>query len=128
MTGKAPGGTSRKSGGFWRKFPEGCPDFLEVALVRKYPDGILPRQTSKKFASEPPELLRSPSRSGSKVKLVLALSYGNGPNTVSERMASIGCTPRGSCNRTLLRRALRRFSNSKCFLEGFLEGTCKGFQ
>ena len=40
----------------------------------------------------------------------------------------IGCTPRGSCNRTLLRRVLRRFSNSKCFLEGFLEGACKGFQ
>ena len=37
-------------------------------------------------------------------------------------------TPRGSCNNTLLRRVLRRFSNSKCFLEGFLEGTCKGFQ
>ena len=26
-----------------------------------------------------------------------------------------------------LRRVLRRFSNNKCFLEGFLEGTCKGF-
>ena len=36
--------------------------------------------------------------------------------------ANIGCTPKGSCNRTLLRRVLRRFSNSKCFLEGFLEG------
>ena len=35
---------------------------------------------------------------------------------------SIGCTPRGSCNRTLLRRVLRRLSNSKCFLEPFLEG------
>ena len=39
----------------------------------------------------------------------------------------LGCTPRGSCNRTLLKRVLRRFSNSKCFLEGFLEGACKGF-
>ena len=36
--------------------------------------------------------------------------------------SSIGRTPTGSCNRTLLRRVLRRFSNSKCFLEGFLEG------
>ena len=27
-----------------------------------------------------------------------------------------------------LRRVLRRFSNSKCFLEGFLDGTYKGFQ
>ena len=36
-------------------------------------------------------------------------------------------TPRGSCNRTLLRRVLRRFSNSKRFLEGFLERACKGF-
>ena len=26
-----------------------------------------------------------------------------------------------------LGRVLRRFSNSKCFLEGFLEGACKGF-
>ena len=40
----------------------------------------------------------------------------------------VGHTPRGSCNRTLLRRVLRRFSNSKCFLEGFLEGACKEFQ
>ena len=40
----------------------------------------------------------------------------------------VGCTPKGSCNRTLLRRVLRRFSNSKCFLEGFLEGACKEFQ
>ena len=39
----------------------------------------------------------------------------------------LGCTPRGSCNRTLLRRVLRRFSHSKCFLEGFLEGACQGF-
>ena len=34
------------SGGFWRKFPEGGPDFLEVALVWKFPYRILPRQTS----------------------------------------------------------------------------------
>ena len=27
----------------------------------------------------------------------------------------------------LLRRVLRRFSNSKCFLEGFLEGALQGF-
>ena len=39
----------------------------------------------------------------------------------------LGCTPRGSCNRTLLRRHLTKFSNSKCFLEGFLEGACKVF-
>ena len=38
-----------------------------------------------------------------------------------------GATPRGSCNNTLLRRVLRRFSISKCFLEGFVEGACKGF-
>ena len=44
------------------------------------------------------------------------------------KLAPLGCTPRGSCNRTLLRRVLRRFSNSKCFLEGFLEGAFKGFQ
>ena len=43
-------------------------------------------------------------------------------------LVCLGCTPRGSCKRTLLRRVLRRFSNSKCFLEGFLEGACKGFQ
>ena len=49
------------SGGFGRKFPEGDPDFLEVALVWEFPYGILPKQTSKKFASEPRKLLRSPS-------------------------------------------------------------------
>ena len=27
-----------------------------------------------------------------------------------------------------LRRVLGRFSDNKCFLEGFLEGACKGFQ
>ena len=83
MTGKAPGGTSWKfggGGGFGRKFPEGGPDFLEVALVWKFPDWILPKQTSKKFASEPPKLPRSPSRSGSMVKLVLALSYCSEPD------------------------------------------------
>ena len=41
--------------------------------------------------------------------------------------SQLGCTPRGSCNRTLLRRVVRRFFNSKCFLGGFLEGACKGF-
>ena len=30
----------------------------------------------------------------------------------------LGRTPKGSCNRTLLRRVLRRFSTSRCFLEG----------
>ena len=38
------------------------------------------------------------------------------------------CTPRGSCNRMLLRRVLKRFFRSKCFLEEFLEGVCRGFQ
>ena len=33
-------------GGFERKFPEGGLDFLEVALVWKYPHGTLPKQTS----------------------------------------------------------------------------------
>ena len=36
----------------------------------KFPYGNLPKQSSKKFASEPPKLLRSPSRSGSMQKLV----------------------------------------------------------
>ena len=61
-------------GGFERKFPEGGLDFLEVALVWKFPHGILPKQTSKKFASEPPRLLRSLSRSCSMRKLVAELS------------------------------------------------------
>ena len=77
MTGKAPGGTSRKfggGGGFGRKFPERGPVFLEVALVWKFPYGIPAKQTSKNFASEPRKLLRSLSRSGSMRKLVLRLS------------------------------------------------------
>ena len=36
-------------------------------------------------------------------------------------LSLIGRTPRGSCNRTLLRRVLRRFFTSRRFLEGFLE-------
>ena len=43
------------------------------------------------------------------------------------KASKTGCTPWGSCNSTLLRRVLRRFFNSKCFLEGFSEGTCKGY-
>ena len=78
VTGKAHGGTSRKfgwgGGGVWAEV-SGGPDFLEVALLWKFPYGKLPKQTSKKFASEPPKLLKSPSRSGSMRKLVLALSY-----------------------------------------------------
>ena len=35
--------------------------------------------------------------------------------------------PRGSCNDTLLRSVLRRFSNSKWFLEGFLESPVRVF-
>ena len=41
----------------------------------KFPYGNRPKQSSKKFASEPPKLLRSPSRSGSIRKLVAELSY-----------------------------------------------------
>ena len=44
------------------------------------------------------------------------------PPRFGNPLAYIGGTPRGSCNRTLLRMVLRRFSNSRCFLEGFLEG------
>ena len=63
------------SGEFGQKFPEGGLNFLEVALVGKFPYGNLPKQSSKKFASELPKLLKSPSRSGSMRKLVTELSY-----------------------------------------------------
>ena len=43
------------SGGFGRKFAEGSQDFLEVALVWKLPYGLLLKQTSKNFASVPPQ-------------------------------------------------------------------------
>ena len=46
-------------------------------------------------------------------KFILALSF--------LAWICLGCTSRGSCNNMLLRR-VRRLSNSKCFLEGFLEG------
>ena len=62
------------SGGFGRKFPEGGLNFLEVALVWKFPHGNHPKQSSKKFSSEPPKLLRSPFRSGPMLKLVAELS------------------------------------------------------
>ena len=57
---------SEARGGSGGSFREGGLDFLEVALVWKFPDGSLSKQTSKKFASEPPKLLRGPSRSGSR--------------------------------------------------------------
>ena len=63
------------SGGFGRKFPEGGLNFLEAALVWKFPYGNHPKQSSKKFASEPPKLLRSPFRSGPMRRLVAELSY-----------------------------------------------------
>ena len=72
---KAPGGTSRKFGGVRAevsgKGPRLLRSCLGVEISRRNP----PKQTSKKFTSEPPKLLRSPSRSGSMGKLVLALSY-----------------------------------------------------
>ena len=46
----------------------------------------------------------------------------------AHQATSKGYTPRGSCNNTLLRRDLRRFSKSKRFLEEFLEGAGMGFQ
>ena len=39
------------------------------------------------------------------------------------RNSAIGCTIRGPCINTLLRRLFK----SKCFLEGLLEGACMGF-
>ena len=42
---KAPGGNPGKLGGL---------DFLEVALEWKFPYGILPKQSSKKFLQNPP--------------------------------------------------------------------------
>ena len=68
-------GLLRSSGGLGQKFPEGGLNFLVVGLVWKFPYGNLPKQSSKKFASEPPKLLRSPSRIGSMRKLVAELSY-----------------------------------------------------
>ena len=50
------------------------PDFLEVALVWNFSYRILPRQTSKKFASEPPKILRSPSRKRFHVEAYIVLS------------------------------------------------------
>ena len=50
------------------------PKLLKVAFVWKFPYGNLPKQSSKKFASEPPKLLRSPFRSGPMRKLVAELS------------------------------------------------------
>ena len=42
------------------KILDGGLDFLDAALAWRFPYGTLPKQTSKKFASD----LRSPSRSG----------------------------------------------------------------
>ena len=47
---------------------------------------------------------------------------GRGPGGSHGIILLVGCSSRGSRNNTPFRRVLRRFSNSKCFLEGFLEG------
>ena len=53
---------------------------------------------------------------------LFSLSLSLSPSSLSLLSLSLGRTPRGSYNRTLLRSVLRRFSTSRCFLEGFLEG------
>ena len=60
-------------GGSGRSFRKRGPKLLRSCLVWKFPYGNLPKQSSKKFASEPPKL-RSLSRSGSMRKLVAELS------------------------------------------------------
>ena len=67
--------------------------------------------------------MKAPKRSTEKIHTHTHTSPWQNP-----RSQNVGCTPRGSCNDALLRRVLRRSSNSKCFLEGFLEGACEGFQ
>ena len=52
----------------------------------------------------------------------------NDSGAVLQQDDSEKSTTKGVSNRTLLRKVLRRFFNSKCFLEGFLEGACKGSQ
>ena len=46
---------------------------------------------------------------------------GSASSLREKPLSEVGCTPRGSCNNMLLRRGFRRFSSSKCFLEGLLE-------
>ena len=86
---------------------------------------------SEPWKDIPPAGLRAHRRPATCVAICLGKRSrrfaGNGTLAVAMRSAMIGRTPRGSCNRTLLRRVLRRFSNSKRFLEGFLERACKGF-
>ena len=44
------------------------------------------------------------------------------PAVALQASLTIGCTPRGLCDNTLLRRVLRRFSWLLSRKEGFLEG------
>ena len=63
-TGRSYGGPSEKFvGGFEGDFQKLPPNFSEVAFMWKSPDAMHFRATSQKFPSEPPELLRSCSRS-----------------------------------------------------------------
>ena len=55
-------------------------------------------------------------------------TYPAAPKVLGESVLPNNGHTKGSCNRKLLRIVLGKFSNSKCFLEGFLEGTCRGFQ
>ena len=71
---------------------------------------------------------------GTSNKKILGAPAGRRRDTRRDKQGSTGrcsqefpvvlrCTPRGSCNNTLLGRVFRRFSNSKGFSEGFLEGS-----
>ena len=80
-TGKAHGVTSRSFGGVQAEVSGRGLDFLEVALVWKFPHRMPPKH---KLLRGPHKLLRNSSRSGSMRKLVLALScvfflMGRGP-------------------------------------------------
>ena len=72
---------------------------LEVALVWNFPYAILPKQTSKKIAAEPPKLLRSPSRIASPPTSYRSLSGPPGPNSYkSEKIP--GASGPGVCKKS----------------------------
>ena len=99
-------------GADFRRKPQGTADFHRNPFVPFSSSLLIPPTTNalQNGRCVPPPLQ----------KLVLCVPFF--ARSFFVLFQNIGRTPRGSCNRTLLRRVLRRFFNGSAFLEGFLEG------
>ena len=107
---------------FFAELTEFAAELSEFSLPKQYSRNSIPLPFPIMLC---PSLVLSTPRQDVAEPPHLALeNAGRCPSRLFEQdSAIVGRTPRGSCNRTLLRRVLRRFFKGSAFLEGFLEGT-----